>query len=225
LICPNCQRNQPNGVIECTFCGVIIAKFRKRSGHKAPVEPNMPETSTTMLVVGIGIAIALVVAWFNPGSVKLRPHSLTPGGQPLPAALSPDETQEQTLARHLRVVETDAVERIALVLQPDWIEEDRLGVDQIRVLVAQYTGEETVSANGRFDYAWTRGDERPHTGHTNVQAMSFHRDKVKGFGRDVVYKEVLRIDAPREKWTGQTIRVELTFDRRRSATASLVLEP
>jgi len=225
LVCPNCHRLQPTGAIECSACGVIFAKFRARPGRIKRLEIELPKHGPWMIGTGVAIGLGLILAWFNPGLATRPLPPLTPGGEPVPRPLHADETAEQALARRLNTVDADAVERLALALEPLWLEEGRMGVDQVRVVGLLYTGDATVSATGRFDYTWTRGDERPHTSHTNVQALGFRRGEIQGIGRDVVYKELLRIDAPRERFADQPIRVQVSFDGRREAEQTLVLTP
>ncbi len=178
-----------------------------------------------MTAAGFGILAVMAWAWFHPGEVSTPKLSLVPGGEPVPARISKEETPEEALARHLRAVETRQVERLEIVLEPDWLYKDQPGVDQVRVLALLYTGDETVSATGPFEYKWTRGDERPTTGHGYLQATSFRWGRLKGASQDVIFKEILRIDAPRSEWEHKTIRVEVTFGNRRWAQGSLVLEP
>jgi hypothetical protein len=225
LVCPNCHRLQPSGALECSACGVIFAKFRASPGRIKQLNLELPTQGPWTAAVGLGVAVFLVWAWFNPG-LGLRPSApLEPGGEPVPATVLPGEPPEQTLARHLRTVDAEAVEALQLMLEPIWLDEGRLGVDQVRVVAVLTTAGDTVSATGRLDYSWTRGDERPSTSHSNVQALSFRRGEVDGVGQDVVHKELIRIDAPRATYTGQTIRVAVTFEGRRSAEAELVLDP
>ncbi len=225
MICPNCHRMQPGGAIECSVCGVIFAKFRARPGRVKRLEIDLPKHGPWMLAAGGVVGLVLVWAWFNPGIAERPSAPLTPGGEPVPVLQSPEDTPEQALARRLRAVEAEAVERVGLVLEPLWLEEGRLGVDQVRVVALLYTADDTVAATGRLDYQWVRGDERPHVSHTNLQALGFRRGEVSGAGRDLVHKELLRIDAPRETYEGETVTVEVTFDGRRSAEASLLLTP
>ena len=225
MVCPNCHRLQPQGAIECSACGVIFAKFRARPGRIQRLQLDMPKQGPAIAVGAAVLVLALVWSWFNPGTVGGVRPSLTPGGEPVPYELQPGETPEQALARHLRAVDADAVERVALVLEPDWIAPERTGVDQVQVTLLLYTADDTVSASGRVDYTWTRGDERPTTSHSNLLATTFRRGKVQGVGRDEVYKRLLRIDAPREQWAGQPIHVTLSFEGRRTAEATLILSP
>jgi len=84
MICPNCNHAQPDGMQECTRCGIIFAKFRlarKVRPEESRVDSAMPADSTGLLsrlrehsaaikpdepaffVAGRGILLALMLVW------------------------------------------------------------------------------------------------------------------------------------------------------------------
>ena len=223
MVCPNCRKPQPDGTVECANCGVFFAKFHARPPRRRKVQVEQSSNGPGMVGLGILILVLLAWAWTHPGDVFERSRPLTPGGEPPPAPATPDETPEQALSRHLREVPAEAVHELQLLLVPDWLERDQMGVDQVRAVLVLTSGEHTVSSTGRYDYVWRIGEGRPVTGHGGLQALAFRRGKLEGVGRDVIYREFLIIDVPLEKFEGQTLEVDVTFAERFRTTASLGL--
>ncbi len=84
--CPSCGGSVPDGAVECPSCGVIFAKFRRRTTEtRLPVPhpplspPPQPEASTGLarpLIIGlVGAALLIGGFWF----VRIRPRTASGG--------------------------------------------------------------------------------------------------------------------------------------------------
>src|SRR5688572_24484450 len=97
--CPACGATAADGAIECSSCGVVMAKWRPRAAPPAPAPKKVPSSSLPrpLLVAALGLGgAALIVGLFWNYSIRPRMEALE--GKPVKAAIGRSSTLKRVNA-------------------------------------------------------------------------------------------------------------------------------